>query len=85
MLAVVSMGFAAYYTMVKSREGQALPRRQQQKTEQNQQPTQESQTAGTDEPSIPAFSTDKATVVFVLGGPSAVYQRSDIKYINEAI
>ncbi|KAI9493614.1 adenylate kinase-domain-containing protein [Zychaea mexicana] len=72
MLAVASMGFAAYSMLVKSREGQAMPRRQegpvkkenevkaeaQQQLEQQQQP-------------IPAFSSDEVTVVFVLGGPGA--------------
>ncbi|KAI8336656.1 adenylate kinase-domain-containing protein [Chlamydoabsidia padenii] len=66
MLAVASMGFAAYYTLVKSREGQALPRRQQ-KTDQPPAP----QESKTNEPVVPAFTPDQVTVVFVLGGPGA--------------
>ncbi|ORZ17717.1 adenylate kinase-domain-containing protein [Absidia repens] len=69
MLAVASMGFAAYYTLVKSREGQALPRRQQQKPDQQAKPTEIAQAQETT--TIPAFTTDQVTVVFVLGGPGA--------------
>ncbi|CDS11913.1 hypothetical protein LRAMOSA04109 [Lichtheimia ramosa] len=75
MLAVASMGFAAYSMLVKSREGQALPRRKQpapvneekqddKQQQEQQQPTEEAKR-------IPAFSPEEVTVVFVLGGPGA--------------
>ncbi|KAI8137189.1 adenylate kinase-domain-containing protein [Fennellomyces sp. T-0311] len=60
MLAVASMGFAAYSMLVKSREGQSLPRRQEKVVAKEPQ-----------QPPIPAFSPDQVTVVFVLGGPGA--------------
>ncbi|KAI8061578.1 adenylate kinase-domain-containing protein [Gongronella butleri] len=65
MLAVASMGFAAYYTLVKSREGQRLPRTK----EELQQPAVQ-QAPAADKP-VPAFKQEDVTVVFVLGGPGA--------------
>ncbi|KAI8089638.1 adenylate kinase-domain-containing protein [Halteromyces radiatus] len=70
MLAVASMGFAAYYTLVKSREGQALPRRQQ-KPNQQEEPNVITKDTTEKEPNVPAFTPDEVTVVFVLGGPGA--------------
>ncbi|SAM00307.1 hypothetical protein [Absidia glauca] len=67
MLAVASMGFAAYWTLVKSREGQTMPRRQQ---KADPQPAA-APSNNNEEPPVPAFSADKVTVVFVLGGPGA--------------
>ncbi|ORX57650.1 UMP-CMP kinase [Hesseltinella vesiculosa] len=60
MLAVASMGFAAYYTLAKSREGQRLPRARQ-----------DVEHSAAARSSIPAFRPDEVTVVFVLGGPGA--------------
>ncbi|KAI9314104.1 adenylate kinase-domain-containing protein [Dichotomocladium elegans] len=77
MLAVASMGFAAYSMLVKSREGQSLPRRRQ-KEQSEQKPaaaaaeaeTEAAPASETTNP-IPAFSPEEVTVVFVLGGPGA--------------
>ncbi|ORZ16426.1 adenylate kinase-domain-containing protein [Absidia repens] len=70
MLAVASMGFAAYYTLVKSREGQPLPRRQQSNQPESSKAPQ-TQVSTENELPVPAFTTDQVTVVFVLGGPGA--------------
>ncbi|KAI9275420.1 adenylate kinase-domain-containing protein [Phascolomyces articulosus] len=73
MLAVASMGFAAYSMLVKSREGQAMPRRQGEKEQKVQEKPKEEEPKveqSTTQP-IPAFSSDEVTVVFVLGGPGA--------------
>ncbi|KAI9302379.1 adenylate kinase-domain-containing protein [Cunninghamella echinulata] len=69
MLAVASMGFAAYYTLVKSREGQRLPRKQPTTEEAPATTTTTTTTTAQQEPPVPAFSPEEVTVVFVLGGP----------------
>ncbi|KAI7848973.1 adenylate kinase-domain-containing protein [Circinella umbellata] len=73
MLAVASMGFAAYSMLVKSREGQAMPRRQGAGEGEQQSSAEPVKKVQEHEPSqpIPAFSSDEVTVVFVLGGPGA--------------
>ncbi|KAI9024360.1 adenylate kinase-domain-containing protein [Phycomyces nitens] len=72
MLAVASMGFAAYYTLVKSRAGEPLPRHEPKQTQQATKPTEvEEKKPEVTEAVIPAFSEKDVTVVFVLGGPGA--------------
>ncbi|ORY99148.1 adenylate kinase-domain-containing protein [Syncephalastrum racemosum] len=66
MLAVASMGFAAYHVLVKSREGQPVQRRNKKETK-----SEEPEKAQPEVPQVPAFSPDEVTVVFVLGGPGA--------------
>ncbi|KAI7866320.1 adenylate kinase-domain-containing protein [Spinellus fusiger] len=77
MLAVASMGFAAYYTLVQSRQGQLLIRmpclalpRQETNVKGGSVEAAPEKTPETVAP-IPAFSEDEVTVVFVLGGPGA--------------
>ncbi|EIE84602.1 hypothetical protein G6F46_002430 [Rhizopus delemar] len=77
MLAVASMGFAGYYTLVKSREGQSLPRRKDTTTFEEEEALKQKRLQeklakrNQDVKPIPAFSSDDVTVVFVLGGPGA--------------
>ncbi|CAO3698120.1 unnamed protein product [Rhizopus stolonifer] len=77
MLAVASMGFTAYYTIVKSREGNSLPRRKDTMTFEEERAIKEKrqqerlEKRNQEVKSIPAFSPEEVTVVFVLGGPGA--------------
>ncbi|KAI8971364.1 adenylate kinase-domain-containing protein [Pilobolus umbonatus] len=77
MLAVASMGFAAYYTLVKSREGEPMHRRKEFITPQQEESFKKKRSADREdkvnEPvvPVPAFSADDVTVVFVLGGPGS--------------
>ncbi|KAI8374441.1 adenylate kinase-domain-containing protein [Radiomyces spectabilis] len=87
MLAVASMGFGAYYMIVKSREGQPHPGRQKKESVQKKEETpkeeakqekasqmeetMKQEAAKQLETDIPAFKPDEVTVVFVLGGPGA--------------
>ncbi|KAI8356117.1 adenylate kinase-domain-containing protein [Choanephora cucurbitarum] len=78
MLAVASMGFAAYYTLVQSREGKTMPRKKEFTTEAEEKALREKRVAEvkakreeTQTQPIPAFSPEDVTVVFVLGGPGA--------------
>ncbi|KAH8551804.1 adenylate kinase-domain-containing protein [Umbelopsis sp. PMI_123] len=70
MAAVASLGFAAYYTLVKSREGQPLPRKQKIPAEKPEQP-KEPQLPNLEDRKVPTFDKKDVTVVFVLGGPGA--------------
>ncbi|CAO3684743.1 unnamed protein product [Umbelopsis ramanniana] len=67
MIAVASLGFAAYYTLVKSREGQPLPRKQKVAAEKPEEP----KLPNFEDRKIPTFDQKDVTVVFVLGGPGA--------------
>ncbi|KAG1170742.1 hypothetical protein G6F70_007487 [Rhizopus microsporus] len=77
MLAVASMGFAAYYTLVKSREGQSLPRKKNAAAVEQEEALKEQKLQDKlakrdlETKPIPAFKPDEVTVVFVLGGPGA--------------
>ncbi|KAI7891228.1 adenylate kinase-domain-containing protein [Mucor mucedo] len=77
MLAVASMGFAAYYTIVKSREGNTMPRRKETTTYAEEEALKQKRIAERKAKKeqelkpIPAFSPEEVTVVFVLGGPGA--------------
>ncbi|CAO3609500.1 unnamed protein product [Mucor hiemalis] len=75
MLAVASMGFAAYYTIVKSREGKTMPRRKDFTTPEEEEALKQKKIAERNAKKelkpIPAFSPEEVTVVFVLGGPGA--------------
>ncbi|GAA5797457.1 adenylate kinase-domain-containing protein [Helicostylum pulchrum] len=78
MLAVASMGFAAYYTIVKSREGKTMPRRKETTTYEEEEALKQKRIAEAkakkeqkQTKAIPAFSPEEVTVVFVLGGPGA--------------
>lgn len=70
MIAVASLGFAAYYTLVKAREGQPLPRKQKVKAEKPQE-TSEVKLPNLEDRKVPTFDKKDVTVVFVLGGPGA--------------
>ncbi|KAI8890690.1 UMP-CMP kinase [Backusella circina FSU 941] len=63
MLAVASMGLTAYYTFSTSKNGNAMPRKVEEKEETPKQDKQEKP--------VPAFSLEEVTVVFVLGGPGS--------------
>ncbi|CAO3659338.1 unnamed protein product [Umbelopsis vinacea] len=67
MAAVASLGFAAYYTLVKSREGQPLPRKQKVQSAKPEEP----KLPNLEERKVPTFDKKDVTVVFVLGGPGA--------------
>ncbi|KAK4520947.1 uncharacterized protein ATC70_006831 [Mucor velutinosus] len=78
MLAVASMGFAAYYQIVQSREGKTMPRRKEFTTPQEEEALRQKRLAevkarrdAQNLKPIPAFSPEEVTVVFVLGGPGA--------------
>ncbi|KAI8647949.1 adenylate kinase-domain-containing protein [Parasitella parasitica] len=78
MLAVASMGFAAYYQIVQSREGNTMPRRKEFTTAQEEEALRQKKLAEVKAKReaqqltpIPAFSPEEVTVVFVLGGPGA--------------
>ncbi|KAL7308616.1 bifunctional uridylate/adenylate kinase [Mucor circinelloides] len=78
MLAVASMGFAAYYQIVQSREGKTMPRRKDFTTPQEEEALRQKRLAEVKAKRdaqqlkpIPAFSPEEVTVVFVLGGPGA--------------
>ncbi|CEP10563.1 hypothetical protein [Parasitella parasitica] len=78
MLAVASMGFAAYYQIVQSREGKTMPRRKEFTTPQEEEALRQKRLAevkakreSQQMKPIPAFSPEEVTVVFVLGGPGA--------------
>ncbi|GAB5585768.1 bifunctional uridylate/adenylate kinase [Umbelopsis nana] len=67
MAAVASLGFAAYYTIVKSREGQPLPRKQKVQAEKPEEP----KLPNLGDRKVPTFDEKDVTVIFVLGGPGA--------------
>ncbi|KAI9480640.1 MAG: adenylate kinase-domain-containing protein [Benjaminiella poitrasii] len=78
MLAVASMGFTAYYTLVKSREGKTMPRKKDFITPEEEEAERRKKLAEVKAKReaqqikpIPAFSSDEVTVVFVLGGPGS--------------
>lgn len=78
MLAVASMGFAAYYQIVQSREGKTMPRRKEFTTPEEEEALRQKRLAEVKAKRdaqqlkpIPAFSPEEVTVVFVLGGPGA--------------
>ncbi|KAI8977134.1 adenylate kinase-domain-containing protein [Mycotypha africana] len=89
MLAVASMGFAAYWQLVKSREGKTMPRRKEYTTVEEEEALRQKRLEevqakrGRPLKPIPAFSPDEVTVVFFVGGPGAGKRTQSEKLAKE--